>query len=58
MQRGRSALVIAKFFPGLSTVAPPLAGMVGIARWQFIVLDIAARHPVSRHVDGPRLRLQ
>jgi len=26
--------------------------MVGIARWQFIVLDIAARHPVSRHVDG------
>ena len=41
MQRGRKALVIAKFVPGLSTVAPPLAGMVGIARWQFIGLDIA-----------------
>jgi membrane protein DedA with SNARE-associated domain len=42
MQRGRKALVIAKFVPGLSTVAPPLAGMVGIARWQFILLDITA----------------
>jgi hypothetical protein len=28
--------VIAKFFPGLSTIAPPLAGMVGIRRGQFI----------------------
>lgn len=42
LRRGRGALLIAKFFPGLSTVAPPLAGMVGIARWQFLVLDIAA----------------
>jgi membrane protein DedA with SNARE-associated domain len=42
MQRGRRALLIAKFLPGLSTVAPPLAGMVGIARWQFLALDIAA----------------
>jgi membrane protein DedA with SNARE-associated domain len=42
LRRGRGALFIAKFFPGLSTVAPPLAGMVGIARWQFLVLDIAA----------------
>ena len=42
MQRGRGALLVAKFFPGLSTVAPPLAGMVGIARWQFIALDVAA----------------
>src|SRR2546427_12686176 len=42
MKRGRKALLIAKFFPGLSTVAPPLAGMVGIPRWQFIALDIAA----------------
>jgi membrane protein DedA with SNARE-associated domain len=39
--RGRKTLVIAKFFPGLSTVAPPLAGMVGIGRAQFLVLDIA-----------------
>ena len=42
MARGRKAIVIAKFFPGLSTIAPPLAGMVGIARAQFIALDIAA----------------
>ena len=42
IQRGRKALVIAKFLPGFSTVAPPLAGMVGIARAQFIALDIAA----------------
>jgi membrane protein DedA with SNARE-associated domain len=42
LQRGRKALLIAKFFPGLSTVAPPLAGMVGIGRVQFTVLDIVA----------------
>ena len=36
---GRKALLVAKFFPGLSTVAPPLAGMVGVGRRQFIVLD-------------------
>jgi membrane protein DedA with SNARE-associated domain len=42
IQWGRKALLIAKFLPGFSTVAPPLAGMVGIARLQFIVLDIAA----------------
>jgi membrane protein DedA with SNARE-associated domain len=42
MEQGRKALVIAKFFPGLSTIAPPLAGMVGIRRGQFIVLDVAA----------------
>jgi membrane protein DedA with SNARE-associated domain len=42
MQRGRKALLIAKFLPGLSTIAPPLAGMVGISRSQFIALDLAA----------------
>jgi membrane protein DedA with SNARE-associated domain len=38
-ERGRYALVFAKFLPGLSTIAPPLAGMVGISRHQFIALD-------------------
>jgi membrane protein DedA with SNARE-associated domain len=38
-QRGGSALVFAKFFPGLSTLAPPLAGIVGIPRHRFLVLD-------------------
>ena len=42
MERGRKALLVAKFLPGFSTVAPPLAGMVGIVRSQFIALDIAA----------------
>ena len=42
LERGRKALLVAKFFPGLSTVAPPLAGMAGIGRAEFIALDIAA----------------
>ena len=40
MERGRKALLVAKFLPGFSTVAPPLAGMVGIGRLQFIALDV------------------
>jgi membrane protein DedA with SNARE-associated domain len=39
MRRGRWALLIAKFLPGLSTIAPPLAGVVGLARTPFLVLD-------------------
>ena len=38
-QRGSGALLFAKFFPGLSTLAPPLAGIVGIARHRFLILD-------------------
>jgi membrane protein DedA with SNARE-associated domain len=38
-QRGGRALLFAKFFPGLSTLAPPLAGIVGIARPRFLLLD-------------------
>src|SRR5262249_3314723 len=39
---GRGVLLFAKFLPGLSTVAPPLAGVVGISRHQFLALDSAA----------------
>jgi membrane protein DedA with SNARE-associated domain len=39
IRRGRKALLIVKFFPGLSPIASTLAGMVGVARRQFIVLD-------------------
>ena len=39
MRRGWRTLLIAKFLPGLSTVAPPLAGIVGIGRGRFILLD-------------------
>jgi membrane protein DedA with SNARE-associated domain len=41
VQHGRRTLLIAKFFPGLSTIAPPLAGIVGIGRGQFVLLDSA-----------------
>jgi membrane protein DedA with SNARE-associated domain len=36
---GWRALVIAKFLPGLSTLVPPLAGVVGFARGPFVLLD-------------------
>lgn len=42
VKHGRRVLLVAKFFPGLSTVAPPLAGVVGISRRQFLLLDSAA----------------
>jgi membrane protein DedA with SNARE-associated domain len=42
MRRGWLAILFAKFLPGFSTVAPPLAGIVGIARPRFVVLDALA----------------
>jgi membrane protein DedA with SNARE-associated domain len=39
---GRTLVLVAKFLPGLSALAAPLAGSAGVARWQFILLDIAA----------------
>jgi membrane protein DedA with SNARE-associated domain len=39
MRQGRWALLVAKFVPGLSTIAPPLAGVVGLGRMPFVVLD-------------------
>ena len=38
---GAWALVFAKFIPGFSTVAPPLAGMLKMKRWRFLLLDAA-----------------
>ena len=40
-RHGARVLVIAKFIPGLSTVAPPLAGIVGIPTWRFLVFSAA-----------------
>lgn len=37
---GRKLLLVAKFLPGLSAVASPLAGSAGVARWQFVLLDV------------------
>lgn len=36
MRHGACALVFSKFVPGLSTVAPPLAGVVGIGLGRFV----------------------
>lgn len=38
---GAGSLLFAKFVPGLSTVAPPMAGMFKLAPWKFAGLDAA-----------------
>jgi membrane protein DedA with SNARE-associated domain/rhodanese-related sulfurtransferase len=40
-RRGRTLLVIAKFIPGINTMAPPLAGSMNMRFWPFIRLDLA-----------------
>ena len=41
-RRGAAAIVIAKFIPGLATVAPPLAGALRLGVWRFLLLDCIA----------------
>ena len=36
---GPATLLVAKFIPGISTVAPPLAGSAGISRLRFVIFD-------------------
>ncbi len=38
-RHGLKSLLVAKFLPGLNTVAPPLAGMLKISPWQFVAFD-------------------
>jgi membrane protein DedA with SNARE-associated domain len=40
-RHGARVLVIAKFVPGLNTVAPPLAGVVAMPVWRFLVFSAA-----------------
>jgi len=40
-RRGRSLLVVAKFLPGINTMAPPLAGSMQMRWWSFLGLDAA-----------------
>src|SRR5580692_8146479 len=40
-RRGRSLLVVAKFLPGINTMAPPLAGSMHMRWWPFLGLDLA-----------------
>jgi membrane protein DedA with SNARE-associated domain/rhodanese-related sulfurtransferase len=38
-KHGTRWLLIAKFIPGLSTVAPPMAGIYRVSLWRFIAMD-------------------
>jgi membrane protein DedA with SNARE-associated domain len=40
-QRGRITLLIAKFIPGINSMAPPLAGSMNMRTGQFLRLDVA-----------------
>lgn len=40
-RHGTSTLLLAKFIPGLSTIAPPLAGIIGMTISSFILYDAA-----------------
>ena len=40
-RRGRALLVVAKFIPGINTMAPPLAGCMNMRLAQFLALDLA-----------------
>ena len=40
VRRGANTLLFAKFFPGLSTIAPPLAGIVGIKTPRFLFYNL------------------
>ena len=40
-RRGRALLVVAKFIPGINTMAPPLAGCMNMSFLQFLGLDLA-----------------
>ncbi|MGA2387992.1 MAG: VTT domain-containing protein [Candidatus Sulfotelmatobacter sp.] len=40
-KRGKITLVVAKFIPGVNTMAAPLAGSMKMRYWQFLQLDLA-----------------
>jgi membrane protein DedA with SNARE-associated domain/rhodanese-related sulfurtransferase len=40
-KRGRMLLVVAKFVPGINTMAPPMAGSMNMRLLQFLPLDLA-----------------
>ena len=40
-KHGSTTLLFAKFVPGLSAVAPPIAGQVGMPYWKFASFDMA-----------------
>ena len=40
-RHGATTLLFAKFVPGLSAVAPPIAGQTGMPYWRFLLYDLA-----------------
>jgi membrane protein DedA with SNARE-associated domain/rhodanese-related sulfurtransferase len=40
-KHGVAWLLFAKFVPGLSTIAPPMAGLFKVAPWKFLAMDAA-----------------
>ncbi len=38
-RHGTTSLLFSKFVPGLQTIAPPLAGLLGIGAWRFAALN-------------------
>ncbi len=36
---GTASLLVSKFVPGLQTIAPPLAGLLGIGTWRFMAIN-------------------
>ena len=36
---GTASLLISKFVPGLQTIAPPMAGLLGVSFWRFVVVN-------------------
>lgn len=40
-KRGKMTLLVAKFIPGVNTMAPPLAGSMKMRPWQFLRFDAA-----------------
>ena len=49
-KRGKVTLVIAKFIPGVNTMAAPLAGSMKMRFWQFLRLDFAGALLYSRRL--------
>jgi membrane protein DedA with SNARE-associated domain len=36
---GTASLLVSKFIPGLQTIAPPMAGLLGVSFWRFVVVN-------------------
>ena len=36
---GTASLLVSKFVPGLQTIAPPMAGLLGVSFWRFVAVN-------------------